>query len=181
MDSLVEIKTIQSSSTSTDQQARGARVDVPDLLRILGRCMCHLIGMALLARTVTALVLVPVAPFYRAGALVLLELHQLKATNTTDVLSGIINNVITASTEMALRKSAALLARVATHLAGCMVFRIRWESTRDYLTVSALQMVRYLGEHVGVVLSQFSVRRHAKPDHSDDGYCYSKNRNYCTQ
>ena len=71
-------------------------------------------------------------------------------------------------------------ARVTAQLADYVVFLVRWEQTSRELAVNALNRMRDLRKHVGVVLSQVDVRRHMRYGYSDHGYCNSKYRDYYT-
>jgi capsular exopolysaccharide synthesis family protein len=67
-------------------------------------------------------------------------------------------------------------SRITAQLADYIVFLIRWEQTPRELAVNALNLLRDLRKHVGIVLSQVNVRRHAKYGYGDYGYYYSKYR-----
>ena len=71
-------------------------------------------------------------------------------------------------------------ALVAAQLADYVVFLVQWEQTSRELAVSALNQMRDLRKHVGVVLAQVDVRRHMRYGYSDHGYCNSKYRDYYT-
>jgi exopolysaccharide transport family protein len=71
-------------------------------------------------------------------------------------------------------------SRITAQLADYIVFLIRWEQTPRELAVNALNLLRDLRKHVGIVLSQVNVRRHAKYGYGDYGYYYSKYRDYYT-
>lgn len=72
-------------------------------------------------------------------------------------------------------------SRITAQLADYIVFLIRWETTPRELAVNALRLVKDLRKHVGVVLSQVNIRRHAKYGYGDYGYYYSKYRSYYTE
>ncbi len=72
-------------------------------------------------------------------------------------------------------------SRVTAQLADYIVFLIRWETRPRELAVNALRLLKDLRKHVGVVMSQVNVRRHAKYGYGDCGYYYSKYRNYYTE
>ena len=71
-------------------------------------------------------------------------------------------------------------ALVTAQLADYVVFLVRWEQTSRELAVNALNQMRDLRKHVGVVLAQVDVRRHMRYGYSDHGYCNSKYRDYYT-
>lgn len=72
-------------------------------------------------------------------------------------------------------------ARVVAQLADYIIFLVRWERTPRELAVNAVRLLRDLRKHVGVVLSQVNVRRHARYGYGDYGYYYSKYRSYYTK
>ena len=72
-------------------------------------------------------------------------------------------------------------SRITAQLADYIVFLIRWEQTPRELAINALKLLRDTRKHVGVVLSQVNVRRHAKYGYGDYGYYYSKYRDYYTE
>ena len=71
-------------------------------------------------------------------------------------------------------------ARITARLADYIIFLVRWEQTPRELAANALKLLRDTSSHVGVVLSQVNVRRHAKYGYGDYGTYYSKYRNYYT-
>ncbi len=71
-------------------------------------------------------------------------------------------------------------SRITAQLADYIIFLIRWEQTPREIAINALRLLRDVRKHVGVVLSQVNVRRHAKYGYGDYGYYYSKYRDYYT-
>ena len=71
-------------------------------------------------------------------------------------------------------------ARVTAQLADYVVFLVRWEQTSRELAINALNRMRDLRKHVGVVLSQVDVRRYMRYGYGDHGYCNTKYRDYYT-
>ena len=68
---------------------------------------------------------------------------------------------------------------VTVQLADYVIFVVRWEQPIRELAVNALNQMRDLRKHVGVVLAQVNVRRHSRYGYSDV-YCNSKYRGYYT-
>ena len=54
------------------------------------------------------------------------------------------------------------------------------EQTSRELAINALNRMRDLRKHVGVVLSQVDVRRYMRYGYGDHGYCNTKYRDYYT-
>jgi succinoglycan biosynthesis transport protein ExoP len=71
-------------------------------------------------------------------------------------------------------------ALVTARLADYVVFLVQWEQTSHEVAVKALNQMRELRQHVGVVLAQVNVRRQLRFGYSDHGSCNSKYRNYYT-
>ena len=69
---------------------------------------------------------------------------------------------------------------VTVQLADYIVFVVRWEQTSRELAVNALNQIRDLRKHVGVVLAQVNERQHRRYGYSDHGYFNSKYRDYYT-
>ena len=69
---------------------------------------------------------------------------------------------------------------VTVQLADYVIFVVRWEQTSRELAVNALNQMRDLRKHVGVVLAQVNVRQHMRYGDSNHGYFNSKYRDYYT-
>jgi polysaccharide biosynthesis transport protein len=69
---------------------------------------------------------------------------------------------------------------VTVQLADYVIFLVRWEQTSRELAVNALNQMRDLRKHVGVVLAQVNERQHRRYGYSDHGYFNSKYRDYYT-
>ena len=69
---------------------------------------------------------------------------------------------------------------VTVQLADYVIFLVRWEQTSRELAVNALNQIRDLRKHVGVVLAQVNVRQQMRYGYTDHGYFNSKYRDYYT-
>jgi polysaccharide biosynthesis transport protein len=69
---------------------------------------------------------------------------------------------------------------VTVQLADYVIFLVRWEQTSRELAINALNRIRDLRKHVGVVLAQVNARQHSRYGYGDHGYFHSKYRDYYT-
>jgi capsular exopolysaccharide synthesis family protein len=71
--------------------------------------------------------------------------------------------------------------RVLLAHADYVAFVVRWERTARDAVVNALKLLRDSGKHIGMILSQVDIERHARYGYGDMGSYYSKYRNYYTE
>jgi succinoglycan biosynthesis transport protein ExoP len=69
---------------------------------------------------------------------------------------------------------------VTVQLADYVVFLVQWEQTSRELAINALNRIRDLRKHVGVVLAQVNERQQRRYGNGDHGYFDSKYRDYYT-
>jgi polysaccharide biosynthesis transport protein len=69
---------------------------------------------------------------------------------------------------------------VTVQLADYVIFLVQWEQTSRELAINALNRIRDLRKHVGVVLAQVNERQQRRYGYGDHGYFDSKYRDYYT-
>jgi succinoglycan biosynthesis transport protein ExoP len=69
---------------------------------------------------------------------------------------------------------------VTVQLADYIIFLVQWEQTSRELAINALNRIRDLRKHVGVVLAQVNERQHRRYGYGDHDYFHSKYRDYYT-
>lgn len=90
-------------------------------------------------------------------------------------------NALAAEFDLVLLDTPPVMAvadpRVVASLASYVVFLVRWGKTDRTFATTALEMLAAV-PHVGVVLSQVDLRRHARYGYADHGTYYSKYGSY---